>query len=208
MHTRIHRTLTEEALRSFFNSRALETIVSANLGQDHGLRSQIGHPEYHFDHNSFAGSLAYLEANRAAIRPALAAGDTQSAWSAFGRLTHLAQDFYAHSNYAALWMKRFPEGEAPPPSGIEPLEASLLESPELHTGMIYQPFEILCYLPGLKHLILPLMPRDSHAWMNLDGPERGPLYPYACQAAIKRTRFEYRQTVRGLPPTLLELFHG
>jgi hypothetical protein len=208
MYTSIHRTLTEEALKPFFSPQALGAIVTANQGQDRLPGGQIGHPEYHFDHSSFASSRAYLEANRAAIQPALAGGDPLSAWRAFGRLTHLAQDFYAHSNYVALWLAGFPEGQAPVPSAIEPLEASLLESPELHTGKIYQPFETLCYLPGLKSLIQPLMPADSHARMNLDGPGRGPLYPYAYQAAIKRTRFEYRQAVQGLPPALLELFHG
>jgi len=44
--------------------------------------------------------------------------------------------------------------------------------------------------------------------MNLDGPERGPLFPYAVAMAVKRTRYEEEQTVRGLPPEQLVLFRG
>ena len=52
------------------------------------------------------------------IRPALERSDPRQAWQAFGRLTHTAQDFYAHSNYVALWRERNP---AAPPDQIDAL---------------------------------------------------------------------------------------
>ena len=103
-----HRRITTQALSEFFAPQALEIVISANLGQDHWLRGQIGHPEYHFDQNAFLRGQNYMEQNRALILPALQAGDARSAQQAFGRLTHAAQDFYAHSNYVTRWLRPFP----------------------------------------------------------------------------------------------------
>ena len=74
-----HRAITIQALSEYFSPQALEVIITANLGQDHWLRGQIGHPEYHFDQNAFAESWEYLERNRALVRPALEAGNALAA---------------------------------------------------------------------------------------------------------------------------------
>jgi len=203
-----HRAITEEALRAFFSASALEVVISANLAQDHWLRGQIGHPEYHFDQNVFTKSWGYMESNRSIIHEALKAGDAHSAQQAMGRLTHAGQDLYAHSNYIQMWLSRFPKDEAPPPQEVDPFARGLLEGPDLRSGKIYWPLEPLSWIPALKNLIVPILPRNSHAWMNLDEPERGALFPYAVEAAVKRTRFEYEQTVRGLSPELVLLFCG
>lgn len=208
MLTVYHRAITVQALSTDFSPSALETVVAANLGQDHWLRGQIGHPEYHFDQNVFAKSWTYMESNRALVRPALEVGEARSAQRALGRLTHAGQDLYAHSNYVSLLLSRFPKGKWPLPNEINPFDSDLLQGPELRSGKIYLPLEPFSWLPALKKFIIPLLPRDSHAWMNLDGPERGPLFQYAVAVAIKRTRYEYEQTVRGLPPELLLLFCG
>jgi hypothetical protein len=42
--------------------------------------------------------------------------------------------------------------------------------------------------------------------MNLDSPERGPLFEYAFQAALKRTRQEFEKAVRGLAIELRAIF--
>lgn len=201
-----HRALTIQALGYFFSPSALETIVAANLGQDHLLRGQIGHPEYHFDQNAFAESWAYLESNRLLVHPALEAGDVLSAQQALGRLTHAGQDLYSHSNYILLWLGRFQEGNWPPPEAIDPFDQSLLQGPELRSGKIYWPLEPFSWIPFLRKVLVPLIPRDSHAWMNLDAPERGPLFPYAVAAAVKRTRYEYEHTVGGFSTELLSTF--
>ena len=189
-----HRAITTEALNGYFSPQALEIIIAANLGQDHWLRGQIGHPEYHFDRNAFAESWAYIESNRAIVRSALEAGNAVAAQQALGRLTHAAQDFYAHSNYVSLWLNRFLEGKWPPVEEMDPFDDALLQSPELRSGKIYFPLEPLSWIPGLAPLIIPLLPRDSHAWMNLDSPARGPKFAYAFAAAVKRTRYAFEQT--------------
>ena len=199
MRKTYHRAITTQALSEYFSPHALEVIISANLGQDHWLRGQIGHPEYHFDQNAFSESWDYIECNRAFVRPALEAGDILSAQQALGRLTHAAQDFYAHSNYVTRWLGRFPEGQWPPPEAIDPFDGSLLQGPDLCSGKIYWPLEPFTWIPGMGRLIVPLLPRDSHARMNLDSPARGPGFAYAFAAAVKRTRYEYVLTIDGLP---------
>lgn len=42
-------------------------------------------------------------------------------------------------------------------------------------------------IPVISRMIKPLMPLDSHAQMNLDGPDTGPLFAYAYWAALKRS---------------------
>ncbi|MBN2387040.1 MAG: hypothetical protein JXB85_08465 [Anaerolineales bacterium] len=208
MRKAYHRAITGRALAETFSRPALATIISANLKQDAILSGQIGHPEYHFDENAFAESWAYLESNRALIHPALAAGQVKVAWRAFGRLLHAAQDLYSHSNYIRLWLSRFPEGEWPEPEAIDPCDAALLASHDLRSGKLYYPLEILTFLPVVGDWVMPFLPRDSHAWMNLDAPTRGPLFAYASAAAVKRTCYEYARTVEGWPQDLLRRFHG
>jgi hypothetical protein len=188
-----------------FSSRALRVISDANLRQD-ALRAQFGHDEFHFDNNAFARSRAYIGEQRALIRPALEAGQVTSAWTAFGRLTHTAQDFYAHSNYIDLWLVCQPNGLRPEPSEIDPLDDTLIENPSLRSGKFYYPLEAFSFIPGLKKWVIPLLPRDSHAWMNLDSEERGPMFEYAFQAAVKRTRVEYDLTVHSLSSDMLSAF--
>jgi hypothetical protein len=135
-------------------------------------------------------------------------GDAPAAWAAFGRLTHTAQDFYAHTNYVDLWLARFTEHSHPSPPEIAPLLEELVDSPELHSGKLYYPLEALSFIPFLKRFVMPLLPEDSHAWMNLDSPERGKRFEYALEAAIKRTRYEFDRTVAGLSSGQVALFTG
>ena len=200
-----HRLITTQALSEYFSPQALEGIISANLGQDHWLHGQIGHPEYHFDQNAFLESWAYIERNRTSVRLALEVGNALMAQQALGRLTHAAQDFYAHTNYVARWLRRFPEKQWPPPDEIDAFDDTLLNDPDLQSGKIYWPLEPFSWIPGIGRFILPLLPRDSHAWMNLDSPARGLAFAYAFAAAVKRTHYEYELTVEGLPPWLSDI---
>ena len=86
-----------------------------------------------------------------------------SAWAAFGRLTHTAQDFYAHSNYVDLWLASHTDGSVPTPPEIEPVDPALIDSPALHSGKIYMPLEPFSLIKPLRPLVMPLLPRDSHA---------------------------------------------
>jgi len=199
-----HIEMLHLALDSIFSPRALEKIIVANVHQDR-ISGQIGHDEYHFDNNAFDKSCAYLEEQRALTVSSLMANHPASAWSAFGRLTHTAHDFYAHSNYIDLWLARQPEGAPLPPSRVDPMDSELINSRTLRSGKIYL-LELLTFIPPLRPLVMSILPRDSHAWMNLDFPERGPNFKYAFQAAVKRTTIEFEQTMNGLPEDLFRLF--
>ena len=192
------------ALNDVFSPRALEQIIKANLRQDR-LRGQVGHHEYHFDHNAFDKSYAYIEEQRALTVSSLMASNVRSAWSAFGRLTHTAQDFYAHSNYIDLWLACQPEQDRPTALEVHPMDPAVIHSHALCSGKVYL-LEILTLIAPLKPLVMPLLPRDAHGWMNLDSPERGPNFNYAFQAAVKRTKIEFEKTAKDMPEGSLRLF--
>ena len=201
---RFHVEILHLALDDVFSSRALEKIVKANLYQDR-LGGQIGHDEYHFDNNSFERSYAYIEEQRALTISSLVNNDVLSAWSAFGRLTHTAQDFYAHSNYIELWLARQPDGMSPAPSDVHPMDPNLLHTPALRSGKVYV-LEALTMIHPIRSFVMPFLPRDSHAWLNIDSPERGSNFKYVFQAAIKRTKIEFERTTRDLPQDLFAQF--
>lgn len=205
MLQKIHAEITRQALRDSFSDRALEKIIAANLNQDR-LAAQIGHDEYHFDNNAFETSYAYIEEQRSLVIATLRSEDILSAWAAFGRLTHTAQDFYAHSNYIDLWLACQPDGAIPTPPEVDPLDPDLIHTRALRSGRIYLPLEVLSLVKILKPLVMPLLPRDSHAWMNLDSPEQGPNFIFAHQAAVKRTRIELEKTAKDLSTDLMERF--
>lgn len=194
MLTQYHIEICKRALADQFSDRALQTIITANIDQDK-IRGQIGHPEYHFDDNAFEQGNAYIEEQRCLILEALSnAAAVEVAWQAFGRLTHAAQDFYAHSNYLQLWVEQLPPEADPDPEQVSALDPAILEHPELRSGRIYL-IEALTIIPALRPLLQRILPDDAHANMNLDYPERGLLFPYAIEAAVQRTVHEYRQLV-------------
>jgi hypothetical protein len=198
----VHADIVRRALAGRFSEAALQAVIRANLGQD-DLRGQFGHDEFHFDNNAFEQGRAYVEAQRARVLGALQAGDADAARAAFGRLTHAAQDFYAHSNYVDLWRSRHPDAE-----DIDPADPELIASPALRSGKLYYPQEALYFVPGLRGLALSFLPRDSHAHMNLDSAERGANFKFAFEAAVKRTELEYRRIEKMLSEDAIGLFTG
>ena len=202
MLRRFHIEIMHLALDDLFSPRALEKIIEANLNQDR-LLGLIGHDEYHFDNNAFEKSHAYIGKQRALTVSSLMSNHVLSAWAAFGRLTHTAQDFYAHSNYISLWLSRQADGIAL--EEVEPMDSDLIDSPKLRSGKVYV-LEALTFIPPLKPLVMSLLPRDAHGWMNLDAPERGPNFKYAFRAAVKRTKIEFEKTTKDLPDDICELF--
>ena len=188
-----------------FSARAMSVITHANVNQDR-LSGQFGHDEFHFDNNAFEKTGAYIEEQRALVVSSLKLGDTNSAWQAFGRFLHSAQDFYAHSNYITLWVDRFDEKTLPPAPNIDPADLSLIQSPDLRSGKVYYPFELLYFFRKTRNFSLRILPRDSHAWMNLDSPAQGFKFEYAMQAAIKRTVIEFDKTTEGFSEGMCRLF--
>ena len=208
MLIKYHESITRKALSEHFSLRALQAILVANLKQDSLLTGQIGHNEYHYDNNAIAESDRFIEEQRELTLSALQDEDLLTAWTAFGRLTHTAQDFYAHSNYVDLWLSQFNGQTPPPPSGIAPLMDALIHSPNLHSGKLYYPLGVLSFVPFVKHLVIPLLPADSHAHMQLDSPARGKRFAYAFEAAIKRTQYEFKTTIANLSASQKTMFRG
>ncbi len=213
MLSRYHRQITTEALSDVFAPQPLQTIITANLRQDwlpHILR-----PEYHFDNSTFKEGAAYIHAQRGFILDSLRTKTPPAgriaAWQAFGRITHALQDFYAHSNYLALWAETCAPG-LPDPETVHPLIPTILASPRLKSGYAYILAEALGMIPPLAPLIRRLLPPDTHINMNLDAPSRGPLFPHALVAARKRTRLAYDQLAdkisRQISPETLQIFIG
>ena len=201
MNAFYHRRITLHALENKISPLVLETIIRANCGQD-ALRYQIGHDHFHYDNNAFQAGDAYVEQMYQVIVDALVAGQAVPAWQAFGRMLHAVQDFYAHSNYVELWCERQP-GTAP--ESISPLLADMLDDPRLHSGRLYYPLEVLSFLPLLQPLVLPILPHDSHAWMNKDNPSR-PNFDFAYAAAVKRTALEFDKIAQRASAAQLALF--
>lgn len=201
----IHAKMTRQALDERVSQRALRAIIFGNLNQDN-LRGQIGHDEYHFDNNAFEKSLAYMDGQRALCISSLKDRKPASAWAAFGRLTHAAQDFYAHSNYVTLWLARYDDAALPAPLEIDPVDASLVNGPNLRSGKTYYPQEALYFVPGMRKLALSILPLDSHAHMNLDSEASGPYFQFAFSAAVKRTQLEFNRLENSLSPDALALF--
>lgn len=199
-----HRDITRRALADLFSQRALQAITAANLSLD-TLVGQLMHAEYHFDNNAFEAGYAFIGVLRSEVRPSLEAGDVQAAWRSFGKLTHVVQDFYAHTNYVSLWLEKNQGKPDPALAEVDPLDPDLLASPALRSGRLYYPWEVLAFVPVLKRLVIPLLPRDSHAWMNIDTPDR-PGYVQAEAAATRRTRHEFFEVTQGWPPMLLHTF--
>jgi hypothetical protein len=205
MLSRYHIEIITKALFDKFSSRALDAIITANIWQD-SLTGLFGHDEFHFDNNAFEKTNAYIEEQRALTVSSLQKDDVRSAWSAFGRMLHTAHDFYAHSNYITLWVSLFDGQTLPPPPAVDPVDPSLLHSPDLRSGKTYYPFDLLYFIHPFRQLSLRILPRDSHAWMNLDSPAQGFKFDYALQAAIKRTVIEYDKTTLGLSEEMCRLF--
>ena len=205
MLQKYHIEILQKALGDIFSPTALTKIIQANVYQDR-VSAQLGHDEYHFDNNAFEKSYAYIEEQRALAISSLQAGDAPAARSAFGRLTHTAQDFFAHSNYIDLWLSLHTNGSRPVPFMVDPVDPAVLNSGVLRSGKIYFPLEVFSFIKLFRPLVLPLLPRDSHAWMNLDSPEQGFKFDYVMQASIKQTVIEFEKTKKDLSQDLIATF--
>jgi hypothetical protein len=120
-------------------------------------------------------------------------------------LTHTAQDFYSHTNYISLWLDQY-DGVPPTPPEVDPVQPSLVKSPNLRSGKIYLPMDALYFVPFLRKIALSVLPQDSHAKMNLDSPVQGPRFAYARAAAIKRTVHEFELLKKALTPEMFAKF--
>lgn len=199
----IHEKMTREALGAHFSPDALEIIIAANGKQD-SWSGLIGHDEFHYDNDIEKGD-RYIVEQRGFVIATLLSPGIFGAWIAFGRLLHAAQDFYSHTNYVTLWLDQF-NGSPPPPSEIDPLQKNLLQSPHLCAGTINLLLDGLYFIRPLRPLALALLPKTSHAHMNLDSPAQGPKFEFARAAAVKRTLHEFDLLQKLLTPEMFARF--
>jgi hypothetical protein len=204
MHKPYHAAMTRAALAGALNPAALEAVVAANLGQDSLLNLLRG--EFHFDGNALPESYAYVEQQRRQVAAALP-GDPPAAWAAFGRMTHALQDFYAHTNFVALWLEERP-GCGADEVRREAVAPQILQSPRLAAARVYYPWEALTIIPALIPLMRRLLPPNSHANMNLDEPGRGALFPLAIAAATRRTELAFEEICGRLEGEARDAFLG
>ena len=167
METQYHISVLTETIGSQISARALQMVIAGNLGQDMGW-DQFK-PHVHFDNSLFSDGLAFMEEQHAIITQSDSANKM---WSAFGKLTHAAQDFYSHSNYVDLWLKANGGFEKTKPEDINGLDEKLLNDSRLVSGNFFLWRDIIYYIPLIKnfakkHLVFP----DSHEAMNNDVPE-------------------------------------
>lgn len=190
MQSRYHVQITRAAVGDRFTRPDFRRVVRANLSQDR-LQNLVLHPELHFDGGALRDAQAYIsQQRRLAVRLLLTHRDRAGALDAFGRLSHTRQDFYAHSNWTALWVAQRGGLDRTSPDQID-ICPNPLVVPGLISGNASAFHFLACRVPlyGRWHA-RHLTPPDDHESMNLDHPGRGPLFPYAVAAATKHTAVE------------------
>lgn len=198
MQARYHVQITRAAVGERFTETDFRRIVRANLGQDR-LANLVFHPELHFDGGALREAQAYIsQQRRLAARSLLTNHDRAGALAAFGRLTHTRQDFYAHSNWTALWVAQHGGLDRVIPEQIE-VCPDPLAVPGLISGNASVFHFLACRIPlyGRWHM-RHLTPPDDHEAMNLDYPGRGPLFAFAVAAATKHTAVELESLLHML----------
>ncbi|RPI88490.1 MAG: hypothetical protein EHM41_01045 [Chloroflexi bacterium] len=204
MQSRYHVQIIEAVTTRSFSQRAVQAVIKANLGQD-SLQGLIGHPEYHFDDSAFEKGWDYVNKQRKMLFESLREPKNPNlAWAAFGRLSHALQDFYAHSNYVSLWLHKV--GGSKESGSIDPLDKTILTHPGLRSGKAYIPWDVFTFIPFIGKYFALLMPDDSHARMNLDSPERGPMFHFAYAAALQSTELELKEITSGLDAEFQKMF--
>lgn len=208
MFPRYHRQVTHAALNAFFGEVELEEVISANLAQDH-ISGQIGHPEFHFDDSEFLRTYAYLANLKSNILDGIGSGSKLADSRAnFGRFTHAIQDFYAHSNYIRLWAQKHQVTPENWNGDIEFMDKAIINDSQLISGHFYSPWELITFIPFFGRCLIPLFPRDSHAVLNIDSPDKSDWFPLAFKAAELRTRYEagnmFTQIYEDIPQNLFK----
>jgi hypothetical protein len=189
MEWKYHRLITHEAIGEFFDPAGMQTIIKGNLSQDRPIKILL-HPYRHVDDGLFAAAETYIRQEREQAVSLMAQGRRRQALLCFGRLLHTRQDFYAHSNWVALWVTRHGGPERNRPADVDICTDPVAEE-ELRSGKAAIHWFIACHLPLIGPWFAERAPADTHEAMNLDHPGRGPLFPFAVAAATKHTRQEF-----------------
>ena len=194
MKTKFHIQITKNVLREYFSEDTVKKIVLANIKQDRP-KFQFGHDYIHFDSNAFPEGFEYISQQIRLLETSISDDEMEQAWHSLGRILHSWQDFYSHSNYVELWIQKT---ENPKPEEIDWDDQEIINSSNLQSGKNYGIIEFIALLPGISSLVKPFMPADSHAKMNLDGPNSGPAFGYAYIAAKMKTKEVVEQIIDRL----------
>ena len=209
MNSLFHQLITIDALTDNFSAAALKEIVNHNIRQD-AIKNQLFHDEIHFDNNKFVeGNQLILDLHDCCV-DSIKQGIYADARSAFGKITHTAQDFYAHSNYARLYEVLI-ENQTPNNNhNLDCLSPAILKSSFLKSHTVSFPFDYLCIIPLFARWFSKYFPEDSHARMNLDTPQSDGPFDLAYQLAVIRTRIEYQAIITGnhLTDSQIRAFQG
>lgn len=204
MLSQYHAAMLTETLAKQFTPVALREIIHANVWQDSPF-TLIDHPYIHADESRFAEAQAYIEEQHVLLAKAT---DPRAMRAAFGRLTHGAQDFYAHSNYVTLWLETHRQPNLKP-QDIDSADPEILAHPHLRSGNFYWWRDVIFYIPIFKNFAKKyLVFANSHEELHLDDPSRGYKFFFAIEAAKQRTLAEYRRVTQTLTSTQLALFQG
>jgi hypothetical protein len=194
MNTNFHIEITRKALESHFSNNAMERIIAGNIRQDR-VAYMLGHDYIHFDGSSFNAGFRYIADQEKILLEHLSLKRYDQAQEAFGRIIHSWQDLYSHSNYVQLWQQSHAHQ---PPEAIIPNNPDIINHPNFASGKNYGLIEFLAMIPVISSLIIPRMPSDSHAKMNLDSPAAGPNFWFAYWAAYKATQAAYEHLMEKL----------
>jgi hypothetical protein len=198
MLSKYHIELTNKSLGSFFTSMSLDEIARANVQQDSFLSLFGVEARRHVCDCMVNDSLAYIDEEHAKIAElATQPGEAARQRAALGRLLHTVQDFYAHTNYVALWLAE--RGATTLPREAGELDPRLLAHPELQVAQWLTWREPFYYVPVVGQAMRRVwLPKNSHEAINLDSPRSGGHFHVAMAIAHQRTRGEYARAVAAI----------
>lgn len=220
MLSRYHIEITKKSLENFFSPLSLREIARANVAQD-SLPSMFGvEARRHVCNCTVLESLAYIDEEQTQIANfAQTPGSEAKQRAALGRLLHTVQDFYAHTNYVALWVVEHWDVEssaseklgseslqkgrakfiAKDVARMDGLDPNILAHPSLQIAQWQTWRDPFYYVPllgrALRHFWLPAV---SHEAINLDSPSRGAHFDLAMAIARQRTLAEYARAVAAI----------
>ena len=207
MLSRYHIEITKNALQKFFTTPSLREIAHANVAQD-SIFSFFGvETRRHVCDCTVTESMAYVDEEHARIA-ALAARTTdgKEQRAALGRLLHTVQDFYAHTNYVALWVAEWAEESKLDSQEMlaahqmtDGMASQLRDHPDLCVAQWCLWRDPIYYVPLLGKLMRRWwLPACSHEAIHLDSPQRGDYFAVAMAIARQRSLAEYARAVAAI----------
>ncbi len=185
-----HATLLRRAAPEGFSKRTLFLrVIPANIAVDLNQKDAW----LHFDNSAFVRSVEYIEALWARI------DSGSDRLSNFGRLTHVVQDFYSHSNWVELYQH------------VSPLPVWDLRTATLPVGALSGSYPSRTREPGQTTPTHAELNKDSpFAWFSpagcrivANGPNRGKtLFELGYDAALAATRVQFDRLMRTLSPAV------